>query len=97
MEGFEEIKENLVKQVVELLSKNIRISDIEKKTLADNVDEWLDGICMFDYVIGDRDLNEDISNICYYKMKGSDNPIIQKILKEHIIRVKKQSIEQDFI
>lgn len=96
MKGFEEIKENLVKQVVELLSKNISITDSEKKTLAENVDEWLDGLCMFDYVLGDRDLNKDISNICYYKMKGSDNPIIQKILKEHIVRVKKQDIEQDF-
>ena len=96
MKGLEEVKENLVKQVVELLSKNISITDSEKKTLAENVDEWLDGLCMFDYVLGDRDLNKDISNICYYKMKGSDNPIIQKILKKHIVRVKKQDIEQDF-
>lgn len=97
MKGFEDIKEKLVKQVVELLSNNISITDSEKKTLEDNVDEWLDGICMFDYVIGDRDLNKDISNICYYKMKGSDNPIIQKILKKHIVMVKKQSLEQDFV
>ena len=90
-------KQLIVEDVVNRITKDINVSRQDKLELINYVDEWLDGICLNDYIIGIGDLRGDVEFTCYYKMKGSDIPLVQKLYKQLKILEKKQSLEQDFV
>ena len=95
---IEKIKLQLAEDISYYLTKKIDVTDNEKSIFKSKVEEWLKDLNMVDYInlVCSVDLDKQMANWSYIKIKSSTDPVVQKIWKLNQIRIKKQQIDKDF-
>ena len=82
-----------VDTVINILTDNITLSKIERRTLRQFVNEWID-----DSYIDDEESFSIFIDRCWYNIINAarNNTFLSKITKLHNVSQRKHSIEQDF-